>query len=174
MANAPTFDRGKKAPDDIVEDYFRSLIFDARDVLKSANIKFDFANYTSTIKDFYNLTIDDVGKAWEVSKDIAGWIEYLSDMQSYVQKALNDAETDKKATHGAIAKSYDDKNAARGGRLADQDERVVEARKKRNTLNALSMMLDKKIRALEKMHYFCKATWEINYRASEKPNFDQR
>ena len=165
----PEFDRSKPVEDiEEIEDYFRFLIRDTQAVMRTSRIKMNFSNYTNMVNSFHNLRMDDRKSAWELGRDISGWIEYLSDMMAYVQKALLDAETDKISVFNSTSKTHDDAKVNRGDRYANQSDVVVEARKRRNALEALESMLDKKIRALDKMYYFCKSTWEVGSQYGDK------
>jgi hypothetical protein len=140
--------------------YFEKLVRMASEYLRKDGINLSFEGYTSTLIDYANMQEHEVDKAWRLTKELNAWSEYFSSIANLIQKMSLDAETDKIEVQATSSIEADAMKVANGERLSNKDPRVIEARKRRNTLKALHDELEAKIKFLERGYYHCKATCE--------------
>lgn len=150
--------------------YFEKLVRLANEYVSQDGIQLNFAGYTDTLIEYANLTEKDKEKAWNLAKDLNAWAEYFSSIANLIQKLYLDSETDKISTQALASFEADEKKVANGDRLSNKDERVIQVRKKRNTLKAFHQELEAKVKFLERAHYHCKATYDLALRSTPTPN----
>lgn len=141
--------------------YLNILLKNAEEILKENGLIIDLTGYYETMLKLYSLEMSDVAGAWELSMELNAWSDYLGDIRSNCKKILSDLEAEKMSTIAAASLSADKGKVANGDRLANKDEKVVQIRKKRNTMQSLCDLLDSKVIYLERAHYMCKKTFEI-------------
>jgi len=146
--------------------YFQKLVLLSKEYLEGY-IQLNFTGYTETLVEYANLEENQLNKAWKLAKELNAWAEYFSSICHVIQKIYLDAETDKKSTQAQASYEADPSKVATGDRLSNKDIRVVNSRKKRNTLKALYEELEAKTKFLERAHYHCKATYEMSIK--QKP-----
>lgn len=152
--------------------YFELLAIRTAEVLKGDGIILNFRGYKETIDAYSELNENNGQQAWELARDLNVWSEYFSDIANLIQKLYLDADTEKTETIAIASFEADEKRVTHGERLANKDERVINIRKKRNTLQAFYDALLSKIKFLERAHYHCKATAEskIRFMNSQQQN----
>lgn len=151
--------------------YFEKLARMAQEYVKQDGINLNFAGYTETLIEYANLKEYEIDKAWRLTKELNAWSEYFSSISNLIQKLYLDAETEKMEIQATSSILADAVKVANGERLSNKDPKVIEARKKRNTLKAFYDELESKIRFLERAYYHCKATCEwANKPASTNPS----
>jgi len=138
--------------------YFQHLASLAKDYLQVDGVSLNFTGYNETIVDYANLEESDLPSAWKLTKELNAWSEYFSGLANLIQKMYLDSETDKIEVIAISSLEADSVKVANGERLANKDKRVVNARKKRNTLKSFHDELESKIKFLERAHYHCKST----------------
>lgn len=138
--------------------YFQHLASLAKDYLQVDGVSLNFTGYNETIVDYANLQESDLPNAWKLTKELNAWSEYFSGLANLIQKMYLDSETDKIEVIAISSLEADSVKVANGERLANKDLRVVNARKKRNTLKSFHDELESKIKFLERAHYHCKST----------------
>ncbi|TCJ98269.1 UNVERIFIED_ORG: hypothetical protein BDK47_11855 [Anoxybacillus amylolyticus] len=144
--------------------YFEYLVVMVHPYMKEEGLSLNFSGYQDVLCRYSQLREDDVQEAWELSKELNAWAEYFSSVANLVQRMYLDAEADKLAITSLASVEADAKKVANGERLANQDARVIAARKRRNILKAFYDELEAKVRFLERAHYHCKVTYEYNKR----------
>lgn len=140
--------------------YFKKLALLATQYLQPDGINLNFAGYTETLIEYANLQEKELDKAWRLTKELNAWSEYFSSIANLIQKIYLDAETDKIEVQATSSIEADAVKVANGERLANKDQRVIDARKRRNTLKAFHDELESKIKFLERAYYHCKSTCE--------------
>lgn len=138
--------------------YFEYLTAMVHPYVKQEGVHLSFLGYNDLLSRYFELQEGDVKEAWELMKEINAWTEYLSSVANLVQRMYLDAETDKLAVTSLVSIEADAKKVANGDRLANKDERVINARKRRNLLKSFYDELDSKVKFLERAYYHCKAT----------------
>lgn len=138
--------------------YFEKLIKYSVEYLRPYGIVPNFKGYTATILEYANLKEEETDKAWKLAKELNAWSEYFSSIANLIQKLYLDSDTDKLEIQAIASYEADANKVANGDRLSNKDKKVVEARKRRNTLKALYDELDAKVKFLERAYYHCKAT----------------
>lgn len=141
-------------------NYFEKLIEISSEYLEKDGIKLSFDGYRETLDDYTTLKEDDTSKAWSLIKELNSWSEYFSSVANLIQKLYLDSETDKIETQAIASIEADATKVANGERLSNKDPKVINARKKRNTLKSLHSELESKIKFLERAYYHCKSTCE--------------
>lgn len=143
------------------QSYFDALLESAKPILVENKLIVDVNGYKETINSLANLKLTDYNAAWTLSLELNAWSDYLSDIRSNCKRILNNLEAEKMSTIATASLSADKVKVSNGDRLANKDEKVVEIRKKRNTMESLCELLDSKIAYMERAHYLCKKTFEI-------------
>lgn len=141
--------------------YFEWLLNKNKEILAEYGVSVEIKDFNNTIEKLKKLNQDDARAAWELSQELNAWSDYLSDIRSICKKILADLEAEKMAAIATASYAADDKKVANGDRLANKDENVVQARKKRNNIEALCMLLEAKVSFTERAHYACKKTFEM-------------
>ncbi|PLS19718.1 hypothetical protein CVD28_04715 [Bacillus sp. M6-12] len=154
--------------------YFEMLVRMSYVYLKKDGINLNFAGYTDTLIDYANMQEHEVEKAWRLTKELNAWSEYFSSIANLIQKVYLDAETDKIEVQATSSIEADSVKVANGERLSNKDPRVIDARKKRNTLKAFHDELEAKIKFLERGYYHCKATCEWANKSTPSPMSSQQ
>lgn len=143
------------------KSYLKILLSSAEEILKENGLIIDLTGFDETIQKLYTLKMSDIPSAWELSMELNAWSDYLGDIRSNCKKILSDLEAEKMSTIATASLTADKGKVANGDRLANKDEKVVQIRKKRNTMQSLCDLLDSKVIYLERAHYMCKKTFEI-------------
>lgn len=151
-------------------NYFELLTIWALDYLKEDGVVLNFKGYAETVEAYAHLQESDTKGAWELARDLNAWSEYFSDVANLIQKLYLDADTEKIEVIAQASFEADDKKVANGERLANKDTRVVNIRKKRNTLQSFYDELIAKVKFLERAHYHCKATAESKSKFTPNAN----
>jgi len=141
-------------------NYFEKLIEISSEYLEKDGIMLNFDGYRETLEDYTTLKENDTSKAWLLIKELNSWSEYFSSVANLIQKLYLDSETDKIETQAIASIEADATKVANGERLSNKDPKVINARKKRNTLKSLHNELESKIKFLERAYYHCKSTCE--------------
>ena len=143
-------------------DYFDAIILEVEDIYREANLPLDFTGYLETINNFTELSFDDFETSYQLAEELFAWSDYVNNLKGLTKKLLLDAETEKITEIAKASVKADDTKVANGERLANKDENVILARKKRNTLEAFYDLLEAKSNLLNQAFYFCKSTcdWE--------------
>lgn len=137
---------------------FEKLKKEADPYLEMNDVEFDFSALDDLFLRFQRLSQSDANAAWNLAQEILAWRDYISSLLALCTRTLKDAETDKISILAQASVRYDEKKVSNGDRLANLDESVVAARKKRNVLEAFHEMLEAKKETCDMMHYFCKST----------------
>lgn len=141
-------------------DYFDALILEVNPIYKELGYPLNFTGYTDVMEQFCQLSYDDFQLSYELAQALLAWVNYFSDLKNLTQKLLLDAETEKIAEIADASIKADSDKVSNGNRLANKDESVVKARKKRNALMAFHDLLESKTNSLNQAYYFCKSTCE--------------
>ncbi|MFF2531544.1 hypothetical protein ACFVS2_21790 [Brevibacillus sp. NPDC058079] len=152
--------------------YFQLLAHWASEYVKKDGIQLNFKGYEETLVAYSNLNETDLQKAWNLAKELNTWAEYFSSIANLIQKLYLDAEAEKNEVKSLASIEADDKKVANGDRLSNKDPKVVNARKKRNTLKSFHEELEAKVKFLERAHYHCKATYDSQTKST--PTNQQR
>lgn len=142
------------------QSYFDTLLENAKPILDENNITVDISGYKETMNSLAALKLSDYNAAWQLSLELNAWSDYLSDIRSNCKRILNNLEAEKMSIIATASLVADKVKVSNGDRLANKDEKVVEIRKKRNTMESLCELLDSKIAYMERAHYLCKKTFE--------------
>lgn len=137
---------------------FEKLKKEADPYLEMNDVEFDFSALDDLFLRFQRLSQSDANAAWNLAQEILAWRDYISSLLALCTRTLKDAETDKISILAQASVRYDENKVSNGDRLANLDESVVAARKKRNVLEAFHEMLESKKETCDMMHYFCKST----------------
>lgn len=140
--------------------YFQLLYLQVNPILMKDNITLSFQGYNQTIQEYEKLKETDTENAWKLAKELNAWTEYFSSVSNLIQKMYLDSETDKIAFFATASLKADAVKVANGERMANCNEDVIKARKKRNILKAFNDELVEKMKFLERAHYHCKATYD--------------
>jgi hypothetical protein len=146
--------------------YFELLARWASEHVKKDGIQLNFKGYEETLLDYANLSENQLEHAWKLAKELNTWAEYFSSIANLIQKLYLDAETEKHEVKSLASFEADDKKVANGDRLSNKDSKVVNARKKRNTLKSFHEELESKVKFLERAHYHCKATYDSQVKSN--------
>lgn len=141
-------------------DYFDALILQVKDIYEEAELPLDFTGYEETISQFTVLEHDNFEISYELAQELLAWNDYINNLKSLTKKLLLDAETDKISEIAQASIKADSNKVANGERLANKDSNVINARKKRNSLEAFYDLLEAKSLLLNQAFYFCKSTCE--------------
>ncbi|WCF11380.1 hypothetical protein NDS46_30955 (plasmid) [Paenibacillus thiaminolyticus] len=152
-------------------NYFEVLARWASEYVKKDGIMLNFKGYKETLLDYANVNEDELDKLWKLAKELNTWAEYFSSIANLIQKLYLDAETEKNERKSMASVEADEKKVANGDRLSNKDARVVEARKKRNTLKSFHEELEAKVKFLERAHYHCKATYDAKTKSTSIPHY---
>lgn len=144
-------------------DYFDYLVSMVEPYFNEFQIPLDFTGYKELVDMYGNLTNENTELAWNLSKEINIWSEYISDLSNLTQKLFLDSETDKIEQFAIASYQADKVKVANGERLANKDLSVVNVRKRRNSFKAFSLALESKNRFLERAYHHCKSTCNWNY-----------
>ena len=143
-------------------NYFNLLLNNTKEILEEYGVYIEIGDYEKTIKKLESLSLSESNKAWNLAMELNAWSDYFSDIRSNCKKILADLEADKMAAIATASYSADNKKVANGDRLANKDDSVIQARRKRNAVESLCELLDSKIAFLERSHYVCKKTFELS------------
>lgn len=153
---------------DTPTDYFQHLTEMVKPNFEEVGIKLNFSGYKETILEYASLKDSDTDKAWQLARDLNMWSEYFSDISNITQKLLLDSETTKIEQIAISSFESDNVKVANGDRLANKDERVVNARRIRNAFKSFFSELEAKVDFLERAYYHCKNTCEWNNQSRSK------
>lgn len=134
----------------------------ANEDLNLEKIELEFDGYRELLKEYRELTVASKKKSWQLARDFNMWSEYFSGLANEIQKIYADIEAEKLKIKSQASHDADPKKVANGKRLANQDERVIEIRKLRNLYKAYYDELKAKIEFLNRAHYHCKSSYELN------------
>lgn len=148
--------------------YFAYLCSMSLGFLKEKNITLNFKGYTETVEEYHELELHEVDKAWKLAKELNAWTEYFGDILNVVRKMYMDADSERTERHSMVSISRDSLSVSNGDRQANVETEVVLAKRKRNTLKALTEELEDKIKFLERAHYHCKSVYELSNRTFSK------
>lgn len=151
-------------------DYFNYLLATVADSVETDEFYLDFTGYDELIASLQALQPDNYQAAWELSMECNAWSEYFADCIANIHRIYRDLETDKIAIISSASNDADKKSVSNGDRLANKDELVIQARKRRNRAEALLKALESKQTFLDRSHYFCKTTAE---HAAKQRNSEQ-
>lgn len=151
-------------------NYFQVLARWAGDYVKKDGIQLNFKGYQETLLEYANLSEHELDKAWRLAKELNTWAEYFSSVANLIQKMYLDSEAEKNEVKSMASFAADDKKVANGDRLSNKDPKVVDARKKRNTLKSFHEELEAKVKFLERAHYHCKATYDAHAKTTQQGN----
>lgn len=151
-------------------NYFQKLAEIAKPYLDQKKIRLDFSGYGTTLEEYRSLEDSDIDKAKKLAIELNSWSEYVSSLANLIQKIYLDSETNKNEVISAISYHSDGKSVSNGDRLANQNKKVVNARKERNILKPLYEELNNKVNFLNRAYYHCKQTieWEMKIRENMK------
>lgn len=143
-------------------DYFDAIILQVKDIYEEANLPLNFEGYEETISSFTKLEHNNFELSYQLAEELFAWNDYFNNLKSLTKKLLLDAETDKISEIANASIKADAEKVANGERLANKDSNVINARKKRNALEAFYDLLESKSILLNQAFYFCKSTcdWE--------------
>jgi hypothetical protein len=131
-------------------------------------IEIEMKGYDDLIEKARKLNLGSPNDAWEISSEANAWSEYIADLKANIYLRLQDLETDKTAEFAEASIKADASVASRGDRAANKDVAVVQARKRRNHMEALYNALQDKQDTLERLHYFCKTTCDWDLQLAEQ------
>ena len=141
-------------------DYFDALILEVKDIYEASGLPLDFSGYNETMQQFTSLEHNNFELSYQLAEEIFAWADYINNLKSLTKKLLLDAETDKISEVALASAKADSEKVSNGNRLANKDENVISARKKRNSLDAFYELLDAKSALMNQAFYFCKSTCE--------------
>lgn len=150
--------------------YFQYLAMQVAPYLKEYEINLSFAGYQKTLTQYEELDYKNIESVWNLANDLNAWSEYMSDVANVIQKLELDSETEKIQTIAKVSIESDSDKVAKGDRIANKDDRVVSARKKRNALKSFHTQLENKISFLDRAYHHCKSTCDWQYKLQAQNN----
>lgn len=136
--------------------YFQKHIKEVEKYFVDMGVELNFNSYLETIKEYNSLNDWDKEKAWRLCVDLNLWSRHFASLKTLTKRFFLDAETDKIKQISVASIDYDAKTASNGKRGADKDDRVVEARKRRNAFEAFLEALEEEMEFTNRAFYHVK------------------
>ncbi|TDX48295.1 hypothetical protein [Orenia marismortui] len=95
-------------------------------------------------------------------------LDRLSEIHAKIEYYYLNKEVDRKDIYAVV--SSEESTVAAGKRKADKDETVKLAKKEENKAKAFLSLIENKIKAIEKIHYMCKAKFEKEEKEASRNN----
>lgn len=131
-------------------EYFVAVV---KNDFKTYGVDLNFGGLIALCKEYLDINYKDLNNCARMSRDFNMWSSYIDSLESVTKKLYLDAETNKTNQISVASFLHGGKNKSHGERLANMDEKVIQARQTRNSFDAFHGCLESLEQFLIRCHY---------------------
>lgn len=142
--------------------YLEYFVISINNDFKSFGVQLNFTGLIALAKEYLDIDYSNLNNCSRMSRDFNMWSSYIDSLEGTTKKLYLDAEANKVNQISIASFLHGGKNKSHGERLANFDDKVVEARNARNSFDAFHECLESLEQFFIRCHYETRFFAEIH------------